>query len=216
MKKTIILVIILLLITGCGKDITRKENIKEKEEVIDTYKDLNNTPIGIYELDSNNTLTKLSTINKTLNIEEDIGIFQIYPSNENIINLNTSFGQSFYNEWSKYKNIKLGFNIKYTLKNNETTSYNILNPDQTFDHLEYLMNYLYDDYANKDKSFYSHIESKDYNSNSLFTSIKIQSAYKCKDIKEIVLTVFTYDTDDDFINNEYRGNSYNKLIIKAN
>ena len=216
MKKTIILVIILLLLTGCGKDITRKENIKEKEEVIDTYKDLNNTPIGIYELDSNNTLTKLSTINKTLNIEEDIGIFQIYPSNENIINLNTSFGQSFYNEWSKYKNIKLGFNIKYTLKNNETTSYNILNPDQTFDHLEYLMNYLYDDYANKDKSFYSHIESKDYNSNSLFTSIKIQSAYKCKDIKEIVLTVFTYDTDDDFINNEYRGNSYNKLIIKAN
>ena len=216
MKKTIILVIILLLLTGCGKDITRKENIKEKEEVIDTYKDLNNTPIGIYELDNNNTLTKLTTINKTLNIEEDIGIFQIYPSNENIINLNTSFGQSFYNEWSKYKNIKLGFNIKYTLKNNETTSYNILNPDQTFDHLEYLMNYLYDDYANKDKSFYSHIESKDYNSNSLFTSIKIQSAYKCKDIKEIVLTVFTYDTDDDFINNEYRGNSYNKLIIKAN
>ena len=78
------------------------------------------------------------------------------------------------------------------------------------------MNYLYDDYANKDKSFYSHIESKDYNSNTLFTSIKIQSAYKCKEIKEIILTVFTYDTDDDFINNEYRGNSSNKLIIKTN
>ena len=75
MKKTIILIIILILLTGCGKDITRKENIKIEKE-IDTYKDLNNTPIGIYEL-KNNSLTKLTTINKTLNTEEDIGIFQI-------------------------------------------------------------------------------------------------------------------------------------------
>ena len=42
---------------------------------------------------------------------------------------------------------------------------------------------LLEDYANKDKSFYSHIEESDYNNNSLFTAFKMQAAYKCNDIK---------------------------------
>ena len=210
MKKIIIPLIILLLICGCTKENKKQEKItKEKKEepiqVEETYKDLNNTPIGIYKLNGN-TLTKLASIDKHLNVEEDIGVFQIYPSNEDIINLDTNYGQSFYNEYIKYPNIKIGFNIKYTTNNNEV-SYNIFSPDNAFDHWEHLMNYLYDDYANRFSSFYSHIESNQVNENTLYTSIKLQASYSCSEITNIKLTVFTYDSEDDFLDNEYRGNS---------
>ena len=80
MKKIIIPLIILLLICGCTKENKKQEKItKEKKEepiqVEETYKDLNNTPIGIYKLNGN-TLTKLASIDKHLNVEEDIGVFQ--------------------------------------------------------------------------------------------------------------------------------------------
>ena len=216
MKKLFILIFILLTITGCTKEeITNKEqkveNPKEVEEV-EIYQDENTTPISIYQL-NNNTLKKLDTIEKTLNVEEDIGIFQIYPSTENTISLNKNYGQVFYDEWIKYKNIKLGFNIKYTLKNNETTSYNIFSPKETFDHWEYLMNYLYDDFNNQHKYFYSHLEDKDMNESTVITSIKLQAAYKCREITNIKLTVFTYDSEDDFLDNEYRGNSQSTMTI---
>lgn len=215
-KLTILLIISSILIVGC-KD-TKTIDTKRKvavDETTETYKDSNNTPIGIYSLENNN-LKKLTTITKHLNVEEDIGIFQVYLSNEDNIQLTTNFGESFHNEWLKYQGIKLGFNIKYTLNNNETTSYNILSPDNTFEHWEYLMNYLYDDYANRNKSFYSHIESTDYNSETLFTAIKMQSSGKCSEIKTIELTAFTYDSEDDFLDNEYRGNSKATLIINTN
>ena len=221
MKKLFLLLTIFsLILTGCYKETNKEQETTPKTtpkvtEKKDIYKDLNNTPIGIYKLE-NNTLIKLSTITKHLNVEEDIGTFQIYLSNENNITLNKSFGESFYNEWIKYKDIKQGFNIKYTLKNDQVTSYNIFSPDDTFKHWEYLMNYLYDDYINRGKSFYSHLESSDYNQNSLFTAIKIQAAYQCSEIKSIELTAFTYDSEDDFLNNEYRGNSKATLIINTN
>lgn len=221
MKKLLLFLLFsILLITGCQKEKVKEEKtIKEKEPKVtikkETYQDLNTTPIGIYKLE-NNTLTKITTLTKHLNVEEDIDTFQIYLSNEDTITLNNNFGESFYNEWIKYKNVKQGFNVKYTLKNEQTTSYNILTPDDTFKHWEYLMNYLYDDYVNRGKSFYSHLEMNDYNSNSLFTAIKLQAAYQCSEIKTIELTAFTYDSEDDFLNNEYRGNSSATLIINTN
>ena len=39
------------------------------------------------------------------------------------------------------------------------------------------MNYLYDDYANQNKSFYSHIENNKMNDNTLFTAFKMQMSY---------------------------------------
>ena len=216
MKKLIIPLLVLLLICGCSKEVKKEEPKKKKETITveDTYKDLNNTPIGIYNLNGN-TLNKLTSINKHLNVEEDIGIFQLYFSNEDIINLDTNYGQSFYNEFIKYPNIKIGFNIKYTTNNGEV-SYNIFSPNNTFDHWEYLMNYLYDDYNNRFSSFYSHIEPDQVNENTLYTSIKLQASYSCSEITNIKLTAFTYDSEDDFLDNEYRGNSKYTLNININ
>lgn len=223
-KKIIFILLICLLCIGCEKKTTlnekeeKKETKKVQEKITEEvkYKDLNTTPIGIYSLNGNK-LTKIKEYNTTLVNEKDIGIFQIYPSNDDIVYLNNNFGESYYNEWIKYPNIKLGFNIKFSLNTKEFISYNILGPQNTFDKWEYLMNYIYDDYANRNKSFYSHLETTDITDSTLFTSFKMQSSYKCDMISSnIILSVFTYDSDDDFLNNEYRGNSIYSITIINN
>ena len=217
MKKILLVIIIILLLSGCTKNDNKniKKDIKRinKQEEKETYKDLNTTPIGIYDLQGN-TLKKLNQINVSPTIESEIGTFQLYPSNKESINLDTSFAESYHNEWITYKNIKLGFNIKFSLNTNEEISYNILGPQNTFDKWEYLMNYLYDDYVNRGKSFYSHIEPEEVTDETLYTAFKMQSGHLIDQINsKIEFTVFTYDSEDDFLNNEYRGNSSNKLII---
>ena len=210
MKKILLVLVVLLLFCGCAKKEKVIEKTKEeKKEIVekDTYKDENKTPIGIYKVQGN-TLTKLTKINVTPVVEQDMGVFQIYPSNEDNLTIDKGFGLAFYDEWNKYNNIKLGFNIKFSLADGRNISYNIFSPENTFDQWEYLMTYLYDDYNNFGKGFYSHIEKEQFTENTLMTSIKIQSSYSVDQINsKISLTVFTYDTEDDFDNNEYRGNS---------
>ena len=218
MKKLIIFFIIALLITGClnteNKVDTKKKETK-KQVVIekDTYKDLNNTPIGIYQLNGN-TLTKLHEYKTNFVPEQDINTFQLYPSNDESVSLNESFGKSFYTEWIKYNNIKMGFNIKFSLDTGEEINYNILSPNDTFNKWEYLLNYLYDDYINDGKGFYSHLEMSDYNENTLFTSFKMQSSgFVNKISSNIIFSVFTYDSEDDFKDDNYRGNSIYSIKI---
>ena len=219
MKKICLLLLsILILMCGCEKErdnlIVEKDKdeiiYNEEVEVVDTYTDLNNTPIGIYSLQGNK-LVKLTTFNAKLVVEKDINTFQIFPSNENEIYLNNGFGQSFYNEFIKYNsnnNLKIGFNIKFTLADGKEISYNIFSPNETFTEWNYLMNYLYDDYQNRGKSFYSHIESNQVTPETLYTAFKMQASYGCGDINSAIkFTVFTYDSEDDFLDNEYRGNS---------
>ena len=223
MKKILILLLIPLLLTGCikQKNITKENQPlpdNKKEEVIETYKDDNNTPISIYELNGN-TLTKQTKIIKNLTSMEDIGIFQIYPSTENEIKV-SNFGNDFYNEFQKYNsnnNLKIGFSLEFNTSE-ETISYLVLNPTNAMEKWEYIMGYLYDDYLNRDKSFYSHIEEAEYNENNLFTSIKLQSGYQVDKITSpIKLKVFTYDSDDDIKDNKYIGNSsYEITICKDN
>ena len=211
MKKILLVLVVLLLFCGCTKKekVIEKAKEEKKEEVIekDTYKDENKTPIGFYKVQGN-TLTKITKVNVTPVVEQDMGVFQIYPSNEDNLTIDKGFGLAFYDEWNKYNNIKLGYNIKFSLADGRNISYNIFSPENTFDQWEHLMTYLYDDYNNFGKSFYSHIEKEQFNENTLMTSIKIQSSYSVDQINsKISLTVFTYDSEDDFENNEYRGNS---------
>lgn len=217
MKKVIIIFIILILCSGCvdKKKTETKKKKKVDVEYVDTYKDLNNTPISFYTVNGNH-LDKLTKINKVLVPMEDIGIFQIYPSNLDKVQLKTGFAYDFYDEWTKYNsnnNIKIGYNIKFKTDDGDI-SYNIFNPINCMEKWEYLLNYLYDDYANRGKSFYSHIEDNEFNDSSLPSSIKIQSSGECSKIKDkILVTVFTYDSEDDFLDGEYRGNSSSTLTI---
>lgn len=216
MKKIIVFFFIILFICGCGKEITKTENNEKKENkkeevVTPTYQDNNNTPISFYKLNGN-TLTKVNEITGNFNPMDDIFLLQIYPSNLDSVNLNGNFGSSFYEEYSKYNGIKIGFNITYKV-NGEEISYNILTPSNTMDHWEQFMAYIYDDYINRGKGFYSHIENDEYTDSTLFTSLKLQCGAYCKDASDIKVTVFTYDSEDDFLDNNYRGNSSSTISI---
>ena len=215
-KKIIIILIIVIICSGCiKKEEKKKEKKKVDVELVEKYEDLNNTPISFYKINGNH-LDKLTKINTRLVTLEDIGIFQVYPSNEERVNFNKGFAYDFYDEWIKYNtnnNLKIGFNIKFST-NEEDISYNIFNPSNCMEKWEYLLNYLYDDYVNRGKGFYSHIEENEYNENTLLTSIKLQSNDRALGINnKILLTVFTYDSEDDFLDGEYRGNSSSTLTI---
>ena len=229
MKKNIIyLLILLLIITGCNEK-EEKENKEENknEEIIEIiptedptptptpeYKDLNNTPIAIYR--NNN---RINTYSGSFTVGKDIGIFKIYLSDEDHISYSGSFGDAFYNKWNEYNKegkLKIGFNISYDIEDGRHVSQNILHVNDTYDYQGYILEFLYDDYdLNKYNKVYAHIEPEQENENSLFSSIKLypQSAYP-EITSKILLTVFTYDSEDDFDeNNEYRGNSKYTITI---
>lgn len=217
-NKIFCLLLIVLLVNGCGKiennkTIQKTKDVK-KEDVIPTYQDENDTPISFYQL-KGNTLIKVNDVHGNFNPLDDILFLQVYPSNLENITLTDNFGTSFYEEYMKYQQknpIKIGFNITYTV-NGEKISHNILTPNNTMDHWEYFMAYLYDDYVNLGKGFYSHIENDEYTDSTLFTSFKLQCGAYCLDASDITLSVFTYDGEDDFSDNTYRGDSKASLSI---
>lgn len=220
MKKIFVLIILLFIITGCNNKVEKKEikKVKKEEtkEVKEIYNDLNNTDIGLY-IEKGNKLELVTEYKTNIKSVTDIGVFQIYPSHENEIILNNKFGNSFYEKWTmldNYQNLKIGFNLKYTLDNGEEVTHTILDPSTTMKTgYEFIVAYLYDDYKNRNSNFYSHIEESDYNSESLFTSIKLFSNNTDRVVSKIKFTVFTYDTPDDIIDLEYRGNSKYEITI---
>ncbi len=220
MKKILLFFFMILLVSGCQKEIkeekTKKEEDPPVEEVVPTYQDLNTTPISFYQLQGN-TLSKLSVISGNYKALDDVGVFQIYFSNEESVVLNDSYANSYYNEWTKYPNIKVGFSLEFTLENGEEVFYNILTPSNTMDKWEYFMAYLYDDYQNRFNGWYSHIEPEEYNENTLFTAIKLQcGGYMNQIHSPVKFSVFTYDSEDDFLDGHYRGNSISTMTICMN
>lgn len=213
MKKLITIFILLILVSGCSKKETKpieKEVEEPKEEI--KYIDENNATIGIYQ-EKGNRIELVKEYKSTIKTSVDIGVFQIYPSNEETVLTNGQFGVAYYNAWSQTNNLKVGFNLKYTLVNGEEVSQNVLDPSMTTNN-QYIYVYLYDDYLNRNSSWYSHIEEDEYNDSSLFTSVKLYGATADEINSKIVLTVFTYDGLDDFDESgEYRGNSRYSIEI---
>ena len=222
MKKIFIFIVVLLLLVGCGtKKTVKSKSTVSKHNIIkeNEYTDANVMPIGIY-INDGSKLKKVTNYEKSYQEYTDIGVFQVFPSNDDEITINNSYPNDFYDKWTsidKNNNYKIGFNLKYTVLDKEI-SYNILNPNDTWKdgYYEYLLVYLYDDYVNRNSSWYSHLEQKDYNDNTYFTSIKLTANEGHININsKVVLTVFTYDGMDDFdpSTNEYRGNSKYSIEI---
>lgn len=220
MKKVIIIMVMALVLCGCSnkqntnKSTKNNKNENSKTEKVDNYKDENNTTVGIY-LEKGRKLELLKDYSTDIVSEKDIGVYQIYFSNDDVINLDTSFSEAYYNLY-KDLGIKVGFNIKYSLSNGDEINHTITNPSNTIMN-DYILTYLYDDYKNRNSNFYSHIEEFEYDDSSMFTSIKLYANSVDNLSSDIELTVFTYDTDDDFDSEgNYRGNSKYTINISKN
>lgn len=219
MKKIVLLLSVLLL---CSCNINSKEEIIEnnndieKEEIKEEYTDSNPIKVGLFLCDNNYTnKNKLVDTYYTDFISGvDIGSFEVFLTEDNIIT-----GNKFKDTWNKYYSMyediseyKVGFNIKFILKDGTNFNGNFLEPD-IYKFSKYFYVYLYDDINQIDGTFYSHLE--EVNDNTMLTSIKIYAVDGIDEVENFILSVFTYKNSDDFDKDgNYRGNSIYGIRIK--
>ena len=219
MKK--ILLISLLFLTGCSFTKTEEVKIEEPikndvEETTPEYIDDNPIKLGLF-LNSNNYHNK-EVIKDAYYTDfisgKDIGSFEVFLTDNEVID-----GNNYKDTWNKYYNMyddisnyKIGYNIKFMLYDGNHYESNILEPD-IYKFGKYFYIYLYDDVHQEDGAFYSHLEGME--DNTLLTSIKLYAVSGIDEVESIILDVFTYDSEEDFDeNNNYRGNSLYAIRIK--
>lgn len=221
MKKILLMLVILLV--GCTpkEEINKEENklennneIKQEEIIKEEYVDNNPIKLGLYlYTGSYSNKEKLSTYETTFVSGSDIGSFEVFFTDEEVISGNSfkSLFNSYYDKYVSIDNYKIGYNIEFTLNDGTVNKFNLLEPN-TYLYGDYFYTYLYDDIHVNEGEFYSHLESID--DNTLITSIKIYAVDKIDDVEKIKLTVFTYDSDDDFDEDgNYRGISKYSIDI---
>ena len=212
MKKYIILFLLILTLTACKTEKEKEVIIPEiNEEEIESYNDTNPIKVGLY---ANNKLIK--TFTSAPAYHKDAAVFNVYFTNEEVLE-NIGIKNNFNKYFKQYDNIddyKIGFSINYYAEEKEIRK-TILDPSTMHSMDPYLYIYLYDDIHQQDGAWYSHLEDKDMNDDTLTTSIKLFYAGRPELIKfPIKLTVFTYKDKNDFTeDNEYRGNSYYTIEI---
>ena len=225
MKKLFITILILVLCTtGCSFRIDKSKEvekstktIEEPKEVKEEYQDDNKMPISIYQ-DGNYELNRIDNYKTKFTLGTDIAVFQIFPSTEKTVKYKTRFADTFYEEWNKIdtnKTYKMAYHLSYTLKDGTNISHYIYSPKDTMKYKKYIKIYLYDDYSHRNDSWYSHITDDEYNDNTYMTSIKLTPGTDISKVNSSVeLMAFTYNGEDDFENNEYRGISKDILVIE--
>ena len=163
-------------------------------------------------------LNKVNEYKTKFTYGKEIGLFQIYPSTEEQIKYTGRSANSFYAAWNKIDtdhSYKMGYHLAYTLEDGTSISHYIYKPQDTMTYRQYIETYLYDDYAHRNDSWYSHITNEQYNDNSYLTSIKLNPGKEiAKVISNVELMAFTYNGEDDFENGEYRGISKYVLTIE--
>lgn len=232
-KKIFLLLLIVLCITGCNEKKKEIKNIKKDDNVIegkgepsfededipkiDEYIDENNTPIGIYL-----NRKKITEIKSDMTIGKDIVKFQVFPSNEDYLSYSGAFGQFFHNRFSEYNknnNLKVGVNLTYDANDGRHVSHTVLHASDAKEYEGYILLFLYDDYdLYINNKIYSHFEPEQETNKTIISSIKLYPGGAIHRISsKVIITVFTYDSDDDFDSNgEYRGNSKYTITLCEN
>ena len=218
--KKILLIIFIVILSGCSikKDEEEKEVIIEDNNVVEEkeYTDDNPIKLGLFLYDNNyhNKSKLVDTYYTNFNSGVDIGSFEVFFTDDDVID-----GNKFKDTWKKYYDMysdiddyKVGFNIKFILKDGTNFNGNFLEPD-IYKFEKYFYVYLYDDINQEDNAFYSHLE--EMQDNTMITSIKIYAVDGIDEVENFILNVFTYNDDNDFDENgNYRGNSIYGIRIK--
>ena len=219
MRKKLLLILCLLLVTGCtfGADENLENSTSEEEETheelppVPVYVDENPVTVGLYQ---NGKLVK--SVTAPVQASVDIASFDVYFTNEeNVGGTNTK--RNFNKYAANYENVnayKIGFMISFSIDGEEITK-TITGPKDTYIFGPYIYCYLYDDVHQPDGSWYSHVKENDVNDDTIYSSIKLYAVDDASKITSpITLTVFTYDTEDDFDEfGIYRGNSKYAITI---
>lgn len=210
--KKIFLILILIFITGCEKEPFQEiKEIKDPEPVIkeEIYEDSNPLKVGLYTR-GNGKYTLWHEYNANISPSKDINTFQILPTNEEQLAYTGKYQNFIEPLWNSIEtSYKLGIILEYELIDNTRIKHVIYDPSNTLEHQDYIQVYLYDAIAHKNDKWYSHITNEEFNENTIITSFKLTGGKQVKNIIfPLKLSVFTYDSDDDFNESgNYRGNS---------
>ena len=224
MRKIIYLSLILLILTGCSKELEEKNDVKINETPVveemeieeEKYIDTNPIKISFYKGEGG-VYKKLLRYESRVASMEEIGVFSVVLSDEDEVIGSSikSLYNSMKNEYSNFDNYKIGFNIKFTLNDGTEINENILKPIlyANYGFCHYLYAWIYDDINTS--GWHSHIEEDEYNDSTVMSSIKLMWGPTSNEIaSDVELSVFTYDEDDFDENGNYRGISKFTTVIE--
>ena len=221
MKKKFLVVILVLLLVGCGsKKALNSNDIKKRTEknvslsdeesvqVVDPIK------IGLYISDGEKKKI-LDEYSPVWRIHEDLCSLEIYYTDEKeLISDNQKvLWRKYYDGYNDIRDYKLGINIKFDTTDGPVNDL-ILSPKDTEKSVSmYVLMYLYDDINNS--NYYSHLTEEDLTDETVVTSVKLTAGTYYNNISsDIQLDVFMYGKKDFDDNNNYVGNSKYTLFIK--
>lgn len=219
MKKWFLFLGVLVLCSGCNKEETKTIKVTPTPTPVTTREPLpcekeNAIPLALYQRE-NGIRKKVVTHTHSLVLNEDFAVFSTFMTNEEeisgeaIIDLFPTYYQKIGKE-----NVKIGYQIAFTLENETSVQKTILNPNDASAIYDYMQVYLYDDIHQKKGAWYSHVE--EMKENTLLTTIKLTgSTYTNQIVSPITLTVFLYQGTHDFDSNQnYIGCHFYKTTIQ--
>lgn len=192
------------------------KDIKNEEKKDTVKEDDNPITVGLYT-QGNGGKILTPEYKSNWSRDEIIGMFYVVYTNKEKVSSNyTTAWNEYYKSYTNIDKYKIGYNIKYTLKSGDIIDKQILKPDDVPAIFSNLQLYLYDDITPMPGRRYYHMTQPEVTDKTIYTSIKIV-AYKetVNVVSPIELTVFTYDSEDDFnkITGKYIGKSLYKTTI---
>lgn len=223
MKKIVLLIGVIFCLTGCldvfkSKPVKQIEEPKteEKEEIVEeVYEDNNQIKVGLYD-NTGNKFNIYKSYNKKMSPDVDLDYYQIVFSDDEEVTFSGNREDYIKSLWDGIETpFTLGIILEYETKNDGLIKHVIYKPDNTLQYQDYIGVYLYDAVSHKYDKWYSHITPEEFNDNTYITSFKITPGSRIEEITSpIKVSVFTYDTEDDFDKDgNYRGNSIYTIEI---
>lgn len=218
--------------TGTG-EATEETGEAEETTAADTANADGEKQVNLYTIDYNTmTLTKVSSIDSSWSVDEDLGSFGAFCSTEDSMPF-TSETEAHIATWESIKtdtDYKIGYELSFDL-NGESQIITIREPQdiETNDLLfngnypdngdysgitGYLGVWVYDDLHQEEGAFYTHIKQSEVNEDTLLTSIKLRPTPQSEEISNLVLKAFTYSSDNDFDSDgHYSGKHASQVTI---
>ncbi|MBQ6841394.1 MAG: hypothetical protein IJO63_04705 [Bacilli bacterium] len=228
--KRFVIILCVLLLCGCDfkyKTIDSNELIfdanKETESAVQEpkYEDENPVEISLYV---DNAFGGLDIVKDefrdTWRLKRDIVVFGSLFTSEEIIE-EDYFQNMWKNAAEKYDDYfkyKTGWHVYFKLTDGTIYDQMVFKPSDVDRFYDYLEIYLYDSANQPIGVWYSHLTDNQMTEDTVLTSMKLTAGSLYEQIDgEITVTVFTYDSEDDFDESgKYRGNSLSTVKVYNN